>query len=85
MTNIPSEQRRTVAAKALAYKNGEISWKAFMDEGRNLPDLESDELLDELISEIEHEPQRGGFFGLNEKQWMEYERHIYQLIDELSK
>ena len=86
MPPLPLEIRRRVAVKALAYKNGEISWDAFMGEfGELTGSDETDDLVDELVTEIEHEPQRGGFWGLNERQWKEYEQHIYRLIDELNK
>lgn len=87
MTLFPTEIRQRVAARARAYKNGEISWDAFMHEFGELLNSEEteDDLVVELISEIQHEPRRGGFWGLNERQWKKYEQNIYQLIEELSR
>ena len=83
MSDASPEIRREVAAKALSYKNGQLSYEAFMEEVDNLP-YEDDDLIGELIVEIREEPKRGGFFGISEEGWEDYERGIYQLIDELS-
>jgi len=58
--------RRKVAIAAQSYKNGTLSWQECMDECSGLE--VNDELIEELVDLIEHEPKRGGFFGISENQ-----------------
>lgn len=48
-------------------------------------DFKNDKLIDKLIDLIEHEPKRGGFMGLNEKEWQKYQSSIQDAIAELEK
>ena len=48
-------------------------------------DFRDDELIDELVDLIEHEPKRGGFMGVTEKEWYEYQQSIQDAIAVLEK
>ncbi len=48
-------------------------------------DYEGDSLVDEFVDLIEHEPKRGGFMGLNEKEWIAYQRSVASAIEALEK
>jgi hypothetical protein len=39
-----------------------------------------DELIREVVDLIEHEPKRGGFLGVNEKHWAQYQSQLYSAI-----
>ncbi len=39
-----------------------------------------DELVGELVDLIEHELKRGGFLGLNEKEWAQYQSRLTSAI-----
>ena len=45
----------------------------------------NDEAVAELVDLLEHEPKRGGFLGVNDKEWAQYQSDIQQAIDVLSK
>jgi DNA-binding ferritin-like protein (Dps family) len=70
-----------VATKAKEYKTGKLSWGDFIQEFGST-EVE-DPLIDELVDMIEHEPKRGGFMGVNEREWKQYEDRINLLIEEL--
>ena len=72
-----------MAANAQSDKNGTLSWQECIDECSCLE--VQDELIDELVDLIEHELQRGGFLGVSEKNWKQYEERIQQLIIELQQ
>lgn len=66
MNNGITDKRKQAAAIARAYQQKTITWQKFMDETAYFKD---DDLIDELVDLIEHEPKRGGFMGVNEKEW----------------
>jgi hypothetical protein len=72
---------RARAAKAAKdYQAKNISWDSFMEEfGES-----NDEKVEELVDLIEHEPKRGGFMGVNEKEWANYQTQVEQTIEALS-
>lgn len=35
-----------------------------------------DELIGDVVDLIEYEPQRGGFLGLNQKEWAHYQSQL---------
>jgi hypothetical protein len=68
--------RRRAADAARAYLSGKLSWDQFMDLFAN----SEDDLVGDLVTLIEHEPQRGGFLGLNEKEWAQYQSQVSSAI-----
>ncbi len=80
--NIKVEARQRAASIARSYLEGRTSWQDFMDQ---TADFEGDSLIDDLVDLIEHEPKRGGFMGLNEKEWLAYQRSVKSTIEALEK
>ncbi len=72
-----SDIRREVASAARGYLEHRITWQEFMDQ---MSEFEGDELIDELVDLIEHEPKKGGFMGINERDWQEYQGNIRHII-----
>jgi hypothetical protein len=64
------------------YLEGRTSWQDFMDQAA---DFEGDSLIAGFVDLIEHEPKRGGFMGLNEKEWITYQQSIKCTIEDLEK
>jgi hypothetical protein len=72
--------RARAAQAARDYQGKIISWKSFMEEfGES-----KDEKVAYLVDLIEHEPKRGGFMGVNEKEWAEYASQVEQAINALN-
>ena len=69
-------QRQRAAEDARAYLSGKLSWDQFME----LFAKNEDELIGDLVDLIEHEPKRGGFLGVNEKQWAQYRSQLSSAI-----
>ena len=68
---------REDAAKAgRAYLSQNLSWEQFID---RFADSE-DDLVSDLVDLIEHEPKRGGFLGVNEKRWAQYQSQLFSAI-----
>jgi hypothetical protein len=61
---------------ARAYLSGKLSWDQFMDLFAN----SEDDLVGDLVTLIEHVPQRGGFLALNEKEWAQYQSQVSSAI-----
>ena len=61
---------------------GRTTWQNFIDE---TADFEGDSVIDDLVDLIEHEPKRGGFMGLNEKEWRKYQESVEAAITALDK
>lgn len=74
--------RRQVALAAREYQEKKITWKQFIDV---TADFRDDEMIDELVDLIWHEPKHGGFFGVREKAWITYQKEIEDLISSLEK
>lgn len=43
-----------------------------------------DKKIEVLVDLIEHEPKRGGFMGVNENEWAEYQAQVAEAIDALN-
>jgi hypothetical protein len=80
MNNNIIEARHKVATIARSYIEKKISWQQFMD---SVDELSDDALIAELVDLIEHEPKRGGFMGVNESQWQNYQQSIQDIISQL--
>ncbi len=71
---------RLAAAEAgRAYLANNLSWEQFM---QRFSDCD-DDLVGELVTLIEHEPQRGGLLGLNEKGWAQYQSQLASALTAL--
>lgn len=68
--------RRKAAEAGRAYLSKNLSWEEFMDQFAD----SNDDLISDLVDLIEHEPKRGGFLGVNETQWVEYQTQVKAAI-----
>ena len=75
-----SDLRIKIAALARKFYAKEITFSDFLAE---TPEQDQDDLIDELVDLIEHEPKRGGIFGINDKEHKQYINKIFQLIERL--
>jgi hypothetical protein len=64
--------RREAAAAGRAVMANTLSYDEFM---QRFADYD-DELISDLVDLIEHEPKRGGFLGVAEKHWSQYQSQI---------
>ena len=71
--------RRDAAAAGRALMANNLSYEQFM---QRFADCE-DDLVSDLIYLLEHEPQRGGVFGVNETEWAEYQARLIAAINVL--
>ncbi|MDL1860723.1 hypothetical protein FBR04_06800 [Betaproteobacteria bacterium PRO7] len=71
-----SRYRTRAAAAARAYLRGELSWEGFIAEFGG----PEDDLVSDLVDLIEHEPKRGGLFGLDDKEWAKYQARVDEVI-----
>ena len=76
MTDELQRNRQQAAEAARAYQAGKLSWDQFME---RFADCE-DDLVGEVVTLIEHEPKRGGFLGVNENRWGEYQSKLTSAI-----
>lgn len=76
MTEELQVYRQRAAEAARAYQAGTLLWDEFMN---RFADSE-DDLVGEFVTLIEHEPKRGGFLGVNEKRWSEYQLQLTSAI-----
>ena len=74
------ELRKRIAKLAKGIYTKEVTYKEFMQE---VPEEGQDELIDELVDLIEHEPQKGGIFGIKEKDHATYLKEIFEVINKL--
>lgn len=81
MDQTASELRRRAAKAANAYRAGSLSWQAFMDEFGEC----RDEAVWSVVDLIEHEPKKGGWRGISEKEWDTYQSQLSAAIEALSK
>jgi hypothetical protein len=82
--NDTTDIRRRAAALARDYLANRITWQEFMDSFTS-PEFEGDKLIDALIDLVEHEPKQGGFLGVNEKEWIQYQHAIQDLMGQLER
>ena len=64
--------RREAAAAGRAVIAKTLSYDEFM---QRFADCD-DELISDLVDLIEHEPKRGGFLGVGEKHWAQYQSQV---------
>ena len=75
-----SEQRRKIAKLATDLYAGDILFEKFLSE---IPPMDEDELIDELVYLIEHEPTPGGLFGVSKAEYKRYLNQIFSIIEKL--
>ena len=78
---VSTTERKRAAGWARELRSGAVSFEAFAKEFGESPD----ELIAELFDLIEHEPQRGGFLGVTEQVYAEYQANIEQAIRALDE
>lgn len=61
--------RREAAEEGRSYLSRNLSCEEFMNRFAE----SEDDLISDLVDLIEHEPKRGGFLGVNEGRWAEYQ------------
>ena len=64
--------RGAAAEAGRAYLANTLSWEQFMQRFSDC----GDDLVGELVTLIEHEPKRGGFLGVSEKHWTQYQSQV---------
>ena len=72
--------RLKIAAIARKLYAKEVTFSDFIAEA---PEQDQDELIDELVDLIEHEPKKGGIFGINKEEHKEYLGKVFKLIERL--
>ncbi len=77
-----SEQRVKIAKAARDLYIKTISFEQFLE---LVPEQDNDELIDELVDLIEHEPQKGGFLGASEDEHSNFLKQIFEVIDKLEQ
>ena len=75
-----SKLRKEIAKLAKDLCSGTITYEEFMN---SLPEMDEDDLIDELVDLIEHEPKVGGLFGVSKKKHSEYLQRIHTTIKKL--
>lgn len=75
-----NELRRKIAKLARGVYSNEVAYDVLI---AAVPDENEDELIEELIDLITHEPQKGGVFGLDEVRHKIYIQRIFKIIDKL--
>lgn len=73
-------ERRRVAELAARYLSGQLAGRDFL---LSAPDEPVSEEVCELIDLIEHEPKKGGFFGITAQEHDRYMARIRRLVDAL--
>jgi hypothetical protein len=68
-----------VAVEPCSYLRGELSWERFIDDFGE----PKDDLVGDLVDLIEHEPKKGWFLGLNDKDWATYQAKVNETIHAL--
>jgi hypothetical protein len=68
--------RREAAEAGRSYLSKNLSWEEFM----NRFSESEDDLVSNLVDLIEHEPKRGGFLGVKDRGWAEYEALLIAAI-----
>jgi len=75
-----NELRINIAALARRLYAKEVTFSEFME---GAPEQDEDELIDELVDLIIHEPKKGGIFGMKESEHKEYLNEVFQVIEKL--
>ena len=71
--------RISASNSAQAYLDGQLSWDAAISAFSDA----ADPLIVELFDLIEHEPQRGGVFGISSEAFAAYHQQVLDLIQRL--
>lgn len=71
---------KKAAMLARQFYAGNISFNDFL---MGIPEQEQDELVEELVDLITHQPQKGGFMGVSERDYEAYMENINNLIHRL--
>jgi hypothetical protein len=74
--------RQKIATLARGFYLGEVTFEEFMG---SVPEMENDELIDELVDLVEHEPKKGGLFGASKKEHSEYIQRVFAIIEKLEQ
>ncbi len=77
-----SDFRRSVAISARGVRSGGLSFFDFIEQIGGY--YAGDELVDELIDLLEHEPAVGGWFGVSPETHSEYVAQIDRIINKLA-
>jgi len=77
-----NNQRRKIAGLARQLYKKEITFSEFL---AGTPEQDEDDLIDELVDLIEHEPQKGGLLGIKESEHDKYIKQIFVLIERLER
>ena len=71
-----------MARLARRFYAGEIPIEEFL---RETPEQNKDELIEELVELITHEPQKGGLFGVTEQAHAHYRQQVFAIIEKLER
>lgn len=74
--------RKIAAQLARRFYSSEIDFDQFC---MDYPEYDKDKDISELYDLIEHEPKKGGFFGISSDQHESYIQKIFRLIEKLDK
>ena len=77
-----NELRKKIANLARSLYAKEITFDEFLHE---VPDQDHDDLIDELVDLIEHEPKKGGLLGVSDEEHEKYVNNIFGIIKQLEK
>jgi hypothetical protein len=64
--------RHDAAVAARAVMADTLSFEEFMERFADF----DDDLISDLVDLLEHEPKRGGFLGVGEKHWEQYQTQV---------
>lgn len=76
------DERVKIAQLTEDYLEGRMSFENFM---RTMPDPPPGEDVAELIDLIEHEPKRGGFFGVSPDEYDRHMERVRELVRSISR
>jgi hypothetical protein len=71
--------RREAAVAGRAVMANTLSYDEFMSRFG----YSDDDLVSQLVYLLEHEPQRGGLLGVNERDWAQYQSQLTEAIGAL--
>jgi hypothetical protein len=78
--------RRQLAEKTRQYQSGNLSWQELIDLLESAYEENTDdEYIFKLYNLIEHQPKRGGFLGVNEVDWQNYQSAIENILNRFEK
>ena len=78
--------RRQLAEKTRQYRSGNLPWQELIDLlDSAYEEYPNDEYIFILYNLIEHEPKRGGFLGVNEVDWQNYQSAVENILNRFEK